>query len=208
MLREYALRRSGKHGGDAEMFESLKQGHVRAAKVRRRRRYILSALAAAAAILVAVLVPLAVSAEKDPVIEHQRIDGLIVTEVTREQLSGLSGVSLIIPDLDGYDIKAYKTFTDDDGAIKAYSFELSAKAVDALTGKIEIRCVLDSEFIFSLEKIIIDKGQNAVCNGIGIRTYIKDSISSTKFVFDIKYLTVIEEHDDGILLEIIEVFDI
>lgn len=210
LLQSYAAANAGKYGGDAQMLAHLNAGHEKqkvAARPGRRRRMItlFSSTAAVLVAALAVIIPLTVNSGTDP--SHERVDGLLVNKVTETGLSSALGASPVIPQLEGYAVDNYKTFTDDGGTVKAYSVEYKALAA-AITEKIEILCVTDIEFVFSKENDINTYGTNNIINYVIIRQYIDiTNNSTTLFILNEKYIVTLNKHNKDLLFDILIFLD-
>lgn len=209
LFKAYAAQNKDKHGSDEDMFASLREDYERekaekAAKkkagrnIRRRVLWIsLSAAAAAIIITCAVLIPVLL---KDDGPQYELLDGLYVIPVTEAELKRELGFSPVIPHPEGYTIDSYKVYKNEEGEIKAYSFHYSTK-MDFETKLIDIFCVINNDFTFSMENIIEEGGKNKVFALRAVRIYIDDNNKSIcRVITDTdKYIISLNKHEPDFL---------
>lgn len=221
LLCAFAEKNKGKYGSDEDMFASLKQEYerereggraVEKAKPVRAKRRLTIAFASAAAVLaasLAVMLPLllrdkgaAGTPDTPPV--HEIVDGLTVIPVTETQLIDGLGFTPAIPRPVGYNLDIVKIFKNGEDEIKAYYLKYS-NIIDSDTKNIEIYCVLNNDFIFSLEKQVDDNGIIQFIPPDFVMVFMDSkNVSLSRIVKGDKYIISLNEHNSVLLSGLIQ----
>lgn len=206
LLYAFAEKNKGKYGSDEDMFAALRQEYEREKTPKRR---LIIAFASAAAVLIAglaIMLPFLLKGKGTIVTPpvHEIVDGLTVVPVAEAELKDGLGFEPVIPRPEGYNLNIIKIYKNGENEIKAYYFKYE-NIIETATTVIEIRCVLNNDFVFSMEEKIDKYGEMHFIFPNIVNVYIDDKNNSlSSVVKGDKYIVSLQKHDAALLSELIQ----